>query len=195
SVAIMLCDNSHEWSARADSVSASAHGCPYCAGNYRRTAEDRERQLNDFPDMRFVRWKDGYLNKHSKAVMRCDKGHVWAASAHNLANGGTGCPTCARAGYDPSRPATLYALLSLCENYIKIGISGDYNRRHTELYRATPFEFSAIGVLHGNGYEIREVERMFHGGFESARFSGFNGATEWLKFDPQILSLLRILGA
>ncbi|MGL4753508.1 MAG: zinc-ribbon domain-containing protein, partial [Aeromonadaceae bacterium] len=55
----------------------------------------REEQLNSLPGKRFVRWLDGYRNKSSRAVMRCDKGHEWSARVFHLVDNNCGCPVCA----------------------------------------------------------------------------------------------------
>ncbi|MGI4260903.1 GIY-YIG nuclease family protein, partial [Klebsiella pneumoniae] len=78
---------------------------------------------------------------------------------------------------------------------IKIGITGNAERRFRELSRETPFEFSTVAQLDGNGNDILDLEKVFHQNFESSGFSGFDGATEWLKFNPDILAIMRILGA
>lgn len=195
SKAVMECDNGHEWIASITNIIDGKVGCAKCSGLYRYSAEERIAQLNSVSGLSFVRWSFEYENAHSKAVMRCDSGHEWAAEVNSLLSRSSGCPTCAQYGFDPLSTATLYALRSECGEYVKVGISKDVSRRVKQLSRDTPFAFSTIATVNGVGKEIRELEKMFHDNFESSDFTGFDGATEWLKFDPQILSLLRILGA
>lgn len=195
SKATMRCEMGHEWSATVDCLINSGTGCPKCAGNYKYSAADRVRQLDALPGKSFVCWVSGYRNKNSKALMRCDNGHEWQAAVDYLVNEGTGCPSCAKSGYDKSKPGTMYAIMNVDGGHIKIGISNNYERRLAELRSATPFEFSTVALVHGAGHEIRDLEKMFHAEFESSGFIGFDGATEWLKFDTGILSLLRVLGA
>lgn len=196
SKATMKCERGHEWAATVDCLVNSGTGCPKCAGNHRYSADDRVRQLEALPGKAFVCWVSNYRDKNSKAVMRCDKGHEWDAAVDCLVNEGTGCPSCAKSGYDPSKPGTLYALRNAEGTHIKIGISNTHKRRLAELRRATPFDFEPIHIHHcDDGGIIRDLEKIFHDSFESSGFTKFDGATEWLKFDPQILYLLRILGA
>ena len=57
-------------------------------------AHIREQQINDLPNISFVRWEGEYRNNRSKAICRCDlDGHEWAASAGSLIKG-HGCPKC-----------------------------------------------------------------------------------------------------
>lgn len=195
SKAVMRCDIGHEWSASIHNLT-SGRGCPVCAvQNRTHSAEEREMRLNALPNMQFVRWLNIPDRNFSKAVMRCDIGHEWSANFNNLTSHKSGCPFCSKHGFDKSKHGTLYALCSSDGAHIKIGVSTRYKRRINELRRETPFEFSIIGLIHAHGLDVLDLESMFHNNFKSAGLLGFNGATEWLKFDPQILSLLRILGA
>lgn len=193
--ATMMCDVGHAFSAAANHLVNTGSGCPTCAGVGKYSSEERMVQLGNLPGMEFVRWDGEYLNCYSKAVMRCDVSHEWAASITNLLNG-RGCPSCAKSGYDPSKPGTLYALRHENGAHIKIGISNAHSRRLAELRRATPFKFEPISLHHSDdGRVIADLEKVFHQNFESSGFSGFDGATEWLKFNPDILTIMRILGA
>lgn len=196
SKAIMLCcTDGCKWSACVSNLLAIGSGCPKCAGQYRYSSDERELQLKDVSNITFVKWADGgYKDCNSKAVVRCDKGHSWEAGVRGLIRGG-GCPRCAKYGYNPAKAGTLYALRSECGQFIKIGISNDFKRRCAELRRATPFSFAIVATLHSDGETTRQLEKLFHGEFESSGHDGFSGATEWLKFNPDILSLLRIFGA
>lgn len=193
--AVMACENMHEWTASVNNLLYGIKGCPHCAGNAARSAEESEKALNALPGRRFVRWKEGYKNAHSKATMECSLGHRWSASIDSMLNAGRSCPTCAKPGFNPDYPATLYALRSECGQHVKIGITGNLDQRMTQLKRSTPFEFAVIGTVEGRGHDIRDLENMFHGEFQSSELTSFDGATEWLTFNPQILSLLRLLGA
>ena len=58
-------------------------------------AHVREQQINDLPNISFVRWADTYKNNESKAICRCTvDGFEWVASVKDLVNG-RGCPRCA----------------------------------------------------------------------------------------------------
>lgn len=196
SKAVVRCDKGHEWAASCDKLINNRSGCPHCAGQYRYSPEERIEQLNSLPAKCFVRWVDGeYKDARSKAVMRCSASHQWAARVDDLVNKGNGCPHCAKSGFNPEAPAVLYALRSECGRHVKIGITGHLNRRLAKLKRVTPFEFAIIATVEGKGRDIRDLEKMFHGEFSSSELTSFDGATEWLTFNPQILSLLRILGA
>lgn len=196
SKAVVECADGHTWVASVGHLINTRRGCPKCAGNYAYSQLERESQLKGIEGVRFLRWDAGYKNNLSKATMECDFGHQWSSSVSSLINTKTGCPFCAERGFDFTKPGTLYALRSYDGGSVKIGISNNFSERVVSLRRNTPFEFHTIGLLNlEDGPSARSLERMFHSEFERSGFTGFDGATEWLKFDPQILSLLRILGA
>ena len=181
-----------EWSTQVRNLINAGTGCPECAvtrvaGKKRAPSGQRIDQINAMVGITFVRWLDGeYRNAHSKAVCRCDADHEWSAKVGNLLNG-SGCPACADHGYDQLSSATLYALRSECGTMVKIGISNDYERRHTILKRVTPFEWSCIELLHGDGAMIASLEKALHGMTEPVEFTEpFHGYTEWRKWDALV---------
>lgn len=189
SKAVCRCDvDGFEWSARADHLINRGTRCPQCAGNRRWTADERIEQIDNLTGITFVRWDGEYNGAFSKTICRCDvDGFEWSASVSHLLNGGSGCPQCAEYGYNPSKPGTLYALRSECGTMVKIGISNDYKQRHRRLARATPFEWSCIELLHGDGALIVSLEKAFHGMTEPVTFSEpFDGYTEWRKWTPEL---------
>lgn len=59
-------------------------------------AHIREQQINELPNINFIRWSDEYHNKDSKALVRCAlDDYEWYSSVASLINSGTGCPKCA----------------------------------------------------------------------------------------------------
>lgn len=187
----------YEWSAIVNDLVNAGKGCPQCAGKIRWTASERIAQINEKPNIQFIRWEGGYKGAHSKAVCRClIDGYEWSATASNLVNLGRGCPACAKSGYDPSKPGTLYALRSECGSMVKIGISNDHKRRHQELAARTPFEWRCIELVHGEGAKIAELEQELLGKTEPINFGAqFDGYTEWRKWDARIPEWFRAASA
>lgn len=189
-----------EWDSEILSLINANSRCPTCAIEYRagkkRSPQELcEKKLSEIEGLEFVEWVDGYYkNNMSLARMKCACGVLWEAGFRYILKRKS-CPECAQYGFNRSKPSTLYALRSVCGNNIKIGISNKYEQRVSTLRRKTPFDFNVISLLHfENGHDVAELEKMFHSQFKSNDLVGFDGATEWLEFDPQILELLRILG-
>ena len=182
------------WSSTIDNFVNNKQGCPQCAGVRRWTAEERIEQINSLENIEFVGFVDGYRNNNSKATVRCKTdGFEWSARVYNLVNGGRGCPKCAKNGYDQSKLGHLYALRSECGRYVKVGISNKPSQRHRQLELATPFSFSCIEQISGDGSKISDLEKYFHDKYERAGFARFDGCTEWLICTPQLLEELREL--
>ena len=182
------------WSATVNDLVNGGYGCPQCSGVRRWTADERIEQINSLDNITFTMWSGECNNRYSKAVVRCGICWLeWSSSVDNLVNHGRGCPKCAKSGYNTGKAGTLYALRSECGMYVKIGISNDPKRRHSELEKRTPFKFNLIEQISGDGAKIAELEKYFHGKYERAGFAGFDGATEWLVCTPQLLEELREL--
>ena len=78
--------------------------------------------------------------------------------------------------------------------YLKVGISNKPSQRHRALELATPFSFSCIEKISGDGSKIADLEKYLHNKYERAGFVGFDGCTEWLICTPELLEELRKLG-
>lgn len=80
-------------------------------------ARVREQQINELPNIRFVRWADGYRNNTSKAVCRClIDGFEWSVRVDCLISKGVGCPQCAgcRRWTADERIAQINSLPNIC---------------------------------------------------------------------------------
>ena len=184
-----------EWAASVSNLVNHGNGCPNCSKKRIWTADERIEQINKLENIEFVCWVDYHNGNGSKANVKCEiDGFEWAASVSNLVNQGNGCPKCAKHGFNQAKTGYLYALRSECGMYVKIGISNNPSRRHTELARATPFTFNLVEQFSGDGAKIAELEKHFHSKYESACFTGFDGCTEWLICTPELLEELRKLG-
>lgn len=166
-------------------------GCPKCKVDRLREvfsftpfiAEKRIREKFKDTSWHFERWKTGYVNQKSKLICRCDFHGEWITSFDSISTQNTGCPTCAKYGFSCNLTGYLYALRSSCGK-----------KRVKGLQNKTPFSFDMIEqIKFENGSTCKELEKMFHDNFESAGFSGFDGATEWLKWTPEIQHWLRLL--
>lgn len=180
-----------KWSASVDNLVNHESGCPRCLENRRWTAEDRIGQIKSIENINFISWVDGYKNAFSKANVKCSVDNFeWRPSVNDLVNGRCGCPKCAKYGFKLDKTGYLYALRSECGKYVKVGISNKPKQRHRQLELATPFSFSCIEQIYGDGVKIYEIEKYFHEKYERAGFTGFDGCTEWLICTPQLLEEL-----
>lgn len=76
-----------------------------------------EKEINVYPLER-------YIDSRTAILHSCIKGHKWKAKPSNTISG-SGCPTCAKSGFDINKPAILYYIKIVDDNinYYKIGIT------------------------------------------------------------------------
>jgi len=104
------CELGHEWNAPVKSRT-HGHGCPICSGKY--VQEGFNDLATTHPEIasQAAGWNPKTISSGSdrKLRWRCELGHEWNAPVSSRTQG-YGCPTCAKTGFDPVRPAWLYFL-------------------------------------------------------------------------------------
>ena len=95
SKAVCRCEiDGYEWSASVAALVIGT-GCPQCSGKRIWAADERIDQINDLPNIRFVRWDGEFKGAKSRAMCRCDiDGYEWSVMVSHLINSGSGCPQC-----------------------------------------------------------------------------------------------------
>lgn len=168
------------------------YGCIQCGGTARSNRETFIRKAKaihgDFYDYSETK----YLSRKTKVKIICPiHGSFFQEPSNHLS--GKGCSGCKKSGFDQTKPATLYAIRSDCGQYVKVGITNNFRQRFSKLKRVTPFDVSVIERIECDGQTARQFEKMFHDKFESAGFTGFDGATEWLRWSTELQYWLRLL--
>ena len=182
----------YEWAARPASVQRGS-GCPKCGDL--RTAAGLTRPLDEYIqslDGTGIEYAGGYVNTKVKCLHRCKiDGYEWEVAPYSIKSG-TGCPKCAKYGFQLDLPGTLYFLIAP-EGYFKIGITGvDIKRRFGELKRYTPFDFTLYSQYKADGVTIAALEKSLHRRLKKhhAGLTGFDGATEWFHANREVLELV-----
>lgn len=104
---------------------------------------------------------------------------------------GSGCPSCASYGFSHANQALVYVLRSSELDLIKVGITNNIKIRSAQLKNSTPFEFEIIETRSfKKGIDAFNCEKSIHKLLKSADLKGFNGATEWFKYDSRIADIL-----
>lgn len=86
------CSQGHEWNCEYNSINSANTGCPVCAGNLPKTAND----YRALATSRGFEWLGPMSQSvHIATSWRCSSGHTWQAAYSNLSDGGTSCPYCA----------------------------------------------------------------------------------------------------
>lgn len=163
-------------------------GCPSCAGLKPYTKQERESQLKRLcldAELSFAGWEGPYKNSNSRFCYECPTHGINVVSINTFINGGRRCPGCAVSGFKAELEGFLYMLAA--DGAIKVGITNNLTARLAILRRATPFPFTVLKTFSASGASVRELEKHFHASFESAGLSGFDGATEWMTFNQDLI--------
>ena len=119
-----ICDLGHKWTISPNGRRQGNTGCPICAGLIILPG------FNDlqtkYPDIarQAAGWNPSKVasSTHLKRKWLCDFGHEWRAAVSNRVNG-TGCPSCAKSGYDPNKSGWFYLIDHDGLEMYQIGIS------------------------------------------------------------------------
>lgn len=168
------------------------NGCPTCANNVRLTTKSFVSRAIKIHGGKYDYSLVNYTNSGNKIIIICAVHGDFHQIAKDHLNG-RGCRDCASTGFNVKTPGILYILRSTCGLYFKAGISNNVNRRLTELRRNTPFDFEPIAKINHDGEVVFGLEKAFHSNFESAQMKGFDGCTEWFKWESNVNDWIALL--
>jgi hypothetical protein len=150
------CKNGHIWVESGELRKRG--GCPYCSNH---------RLLKGFNDLQttypaMAKEADGWdpaeviSGTHKRLNWKCDLGHQWNTSVRSRTNSGSGCPSCAKTGFDPNKSAYLYFLIQPIWEIYQIGIT---NQPHDRLQKHTRNGFDLLEIRGPmNGHTAKELE-------------------------------------
>lgn len=174
----------------------SGSGCPDCKREtlYNLKVSSRLDVIKGFEKAHGVGTYDyknaNYINSLTKVEIICRKHGLFMQEPVNHAKG-VGCPSCAKNGFSHFKPASVYVLRCTTSGIIKVGISHNVTLRMQTLKSSTPFDFDLIEKrTFSNGGDAFKCEQSIHKLLKSANLKGFDGATEWFKYDSRIADIL-----
>lgn len=105
------CLEGHLWWATVCNVIAKGGDCPYCSGHrvlagFNDISTTHPNRVSLFIDKELPKKLTAW--SHKRAEFQCPVGHRWSTIVSHVIGGGGGCPTCAKTGFDRSKPAFLY---------------------------------------------------------------------------------------
>lgn len=165
--------------------------CPRCLKNFKK---DTKSFISSAKSVHGGKWDYSsvvYLSSKETVVIKCPTHGDFKQKAGDHLSG-NGCPACAVKGFNLSKEAYLYILID-AETYsrVKIGISNVPDKRLNTLKRETPFSIERIDLFETPPEITLQIEKFCHAQLDSANLQGFDGATEWFKFDGGRLEALR----
>ena len=165
--ALFRCSEGHEWSTLPGSVMKGV-GCPYCSGKAKLSKEIVNERIAD----RGISLVGEYTGSLIKALFQCSQGHQWMSKPNHIMSGNGGCPTCAKYGFNKSKPAIMY-YIRFDTDYGPLWKIGITNRTPEERFVAekTPFEVIKQWQF-DDGFEALNRETEILSTFKRHKYSG-----------------------
>ncbi len=198
-----ICDKKHIWQTTVASRGFSSSNCPICSGQ-QVLAGFNDLATTD-PDLasQAVGWDPGTVSRGSgsRLLWECDAGHRWRATVSARAGGDrTGCPSCAKFGFDPNSEAWIYFLENDQSGYQQIGITNKLKNRLDD-HRRKGFELIEVrGPMEGLLAKQLERQMLRMLKVKSAQFinkmdvKSFSGWSEsWTKESLDVASIKQIM--
>ena len=199
------CDKGHAYRAkiaqRVGNDNKQGTSCPYCSGAKVLTGFNDLSTINPDLAAQAFGWDPSVYTKGSHARVKwiCKEKHVWTSSIHDR-NSGSGCPSCAKGGFDPNQPGYLYLIDHFDLQMFQIGITnfpenrlGDHTRRGWEVIELRgPMDGHLTQQLETSS--LRTLEK--HGAIlgHKASIEKFDGYSEaWTKKSLNVTSIKQIL--
>ena len=197
------CNLGHQYKARISHRSSGVSSCHFCSGH---------RVLKGFNDLKTL-----YPNLASEAYLwdptsvtagssltrkwKCDAGHIWTAAVGARTGGHqTGCPSCAKTGFDPNSDGYLYFLNHSDWEMFQIGITNvpdDRLSRHKRLgwellelrgpmdgHLTQQWETAILRMLKANGADLSNSK-------VAGKFDGYSEA--WSKSTFEVSSIKELM--
>jgi len=170
-------------------------GCPTCGtkkarDHHQHTLDDFISRAKNVHGEKYEYGKAIYIESKEKLCITCPShGDFFQIAAYHLS--GNGCPSCSRTGFNPGKNGYLYLLKSSDGSLLKIGVSHNLRQRFSRLTAKTPFSFTIEFTSFMSGQDAARLEKEILGRFMSAGFTGFDGATEWLRYDDEIMKYFK----
>ena len=196
------CMNGHRWKTKV-STRTKGVGCGVCSNfiiligynDLVTTHPELAHEANGWDPTTVI------AGTEKKRSWKCVHGHKWIASVKSRALQGTGCPSCAKFGFDPEEDGWLYLVRDDERDLLQIGITNVPIQRLRSHYRNGFVEVLDIrGPMKGNLTHKLETSCLNvlkkHGAILGQRTSTdkFDGYTEaWTKASLNVTSIKQIL--
>jgi len=198
-----ICEKSHVWKTTVASRGFSSNNCPVCSGQLVLAGFNDLATTHPGIASQAVDWDTRTISRGSKSrlLWECEVGHQWRASVHARTGGDeTGCPSCAKYGFDPNSDAWIYFLENDQLEYQQIGITNKLKNRLND-HRRKGFEPIEIrGPMEGLLAKQLESQMLRVLKVKSAQFinkmnvESFSGWSEsWTKASLNVTSIEQIL--
>jgi hypothetical protein len=189
----------YQWSAQPSHIQFDETGCPSCAGNLPVPQEIRDEQIAQVG----AKWLELCGTVHEKCPAQClSCDHIWEPTPGDVNTQKSGCPRCARKGFNKTVASRLY-LIKNGENIGKVGITNN-DTKMDRVARFNQLGWETVKIWHFDiGQKAYDAEQetirwcredmnvppAYEDYIPNAK--GVNGASE--TFDTKLLSIDKII--
>jgi hypothetical protein len=195
-----LCPLGHKYSARIDHRTNGVSNCHYCSGHRVLTGFNDLLTLNPELASEAFGWDPSQVSIGSsiKKKWRCKEGHTWIAAVSDRKL--TGCPTCAKTGFDPNADGFLYFISHANWEMFQIGITNNPDKRLSQHKKhgweilelrgpmdghlAQQWETAILRMLKSRGADLSNAKI-------AGKFDGYSEA--WSKFTFEAKSIKELM--
>ena len=190
----LKCAHGHEWLADLANVyGAQKSGCPVCASV---TEEEIIERVRD----RGFELISPYVDTQTRSTFRCKFGHEWTTPLNNVTKrkNPSGCPGCAKSGFNPSKPAYFYVvgLYGAAGDYVGFGITEKPDIRLSRHKHSAALKGYSLDVVNlaffDNGADAHALERLVieTTPCEDTGIEGFRREAALMQHMPSILNIV-----
>jgi hypothetical protein len=195
------CQLGHTWEAQIHSRSGSETGCPICSHKKLHVGFNDLATTHPELAQEADGWDPTLLIAGSKEKMnwKCQLGHTWIARLNSRSQG-SGCPSCAKTGFDPNQLGFLYLIDHFDLQMFQIGITNFPDKRLDKHGRSGweiidlrgPMDGHLTQQLETNCLHALEKRGAVLG--HKAEIDKFDGYSEaWTKASLNVTSIKQIL--
>jgi len=200
-----ICEEGHTWkvtpASRIRNDGTELSGCPICSNHQLLPGFNdlKTRYPNLAAEAHEWNPSETLAGSNKKLSWQCANGHIWKAAISNRING-TGCPSCAKYGYDPNGDGYLYLFEDLDRGMFQVGITNSPKSRFARHQRNGWNLIQTIGPMDGllcRNWERSILEYLEDNGarmIKNENVEAFDGYTEaWYKSSFNVTSLIELM--
>ena len=195
------CQLGHTWRTSCNSRTSQNLGCPYCGNQkvwpgFNDLATTHPHLLAEVDG-----WDPTVVSAGSSKRVRwiCSEGHRWLGALSDR-KAGTGCPTCAKFGFDPNKDGYLYLLEHQAWDMLQIGITNVPEKRLKKHERGGWTAIELRGPMEGHltrqleTAALRALKKRGASLGKAAGMDKFDGWSEaWLRESLPVAGIKQLL--
>ena len=165
------CLQGHQWKTSPSNI-FQGHGCPSCYGNKNHNTNSYKQELLLRGIIKYTPVEE-YVNAATPIYHLCNQcQNIWKVNTYSILRG-SGCPRCAKYGFDPSNKALLYFVSFMFEDitYYKIGVTNHSPEQRFKQYWNKYSMRTIWGIPYETGAEALLMEKALLKQYATFKFN------------------------